>query len=258
MKAKTEPIIAKKTRPTPSGGDREARVGEELAAAASARATRRSQQTNATPSTSGGGEAAEHERVGPAARRRLDDREDERHQRAMDSAGADEVERTGPRVTALGHQDMTGDQRGGDDRHVEPEHRAPGEPLEQQAADERAEADADAGDRRPDPDRLAALLAREDVDDHRQRRRHDHRAADAHHGAQHDRAARRSARTRRARSRRRRAGGRIGARAFDRSGRRACPSSAGRRRRPAGRRRRSTAASSPRRRSASAASAARR
>ena len=97
-----------------------------------------------------------------------------------------EVERAGARIAALGDQDEAGDQRDGDDRDVEPEHRAPGEPLEQQAADERAEADSDARDRRPDPDRLAALLAREDVDDHRQRGGHDHRPADAHRRPQHD------------------------------------------------------------------------
>jgi hypothetical protein len=60
------------------------------------------------------------------------------------------------------------------------------EPLEQEAAEQRAEADADRRHRRPDPDRLAALLAREHVRDDRQRRRHDQRAADAHHRADGD------------------------------------------------------------------------
>ena len=60
--------------------------------------------------------------------------------------------------------------------------------LEQEPAADRAERDADAGDRGPERDRAAALLGREHVGDDRQRRRHDERAADAH-----ERAGRRSA-----------------------------------------------------------------
>ena len=69
------------------------------------------------------------------------------------------------------------------DRHVHQEHRAPREVLEQEAADQRAEGDADAGDSRPrwrwpGP----APAGREDVGEERQRGRHDQRAADAHEG----------------------------------------------------------------------------
>jgi hypothetical protein len=46
--------------------------------------------------------------------------------------------------------------------------------------------DADRGRAGPDADRLGALLAREDVGDDRQRRRHDQRPADAHDGADRD------------------------------------------------------------------------
>ena len=48
------------------------------------------------------------------------------------------------------------------------------------------EADADGRHARPDADRLAALLAREDVRDDRQGRGHDQRPADAHHGTNED------------------------------------------------------------------------
>ena len=60
-------------------------------------------------------------------------------------------------------------------------HRAPPEVLEQEAAGDRAEADAEAGHAGPDADRLAPLgRVGEHVGDDRQRRRHDERAADAH------------------------------------------------------------------------------
>ena len=190
--------------PDAERGDGEARVGEE--AQRQHRRRRRGAPTRRTArrATSAAAKPAEHERVGPAARRGLDDRVDERDQRRDGQAGADEVERARLGVAALGHEHVPGDERDADDRHVEPEHGAPREPLEQQAADERAEADADARDRRPDADRLRALLAREDVHDHRQRRGHDHRPADAHRGRAAGSAARSSARARRARSRCRR------------------------------------------------------
>ena len=133
-----------------------------------------------------GREASEHERVGPAARARLDDPVDQRDEHRDRECRAAQVERARLGVAALGDEEEARDESDTDDRHVEPEDGGPGEPLEQQAADERSEADADARDGGPDADRLAALLAREDVHDHRQRGRHDHRAADAHRGAEHD------------------------------------------------------------------------
>jgi hypothetical protein len=75
-------------------------------------------------------------------------------------------------------------------RDVDEEHRAPVEPLQQQTAEERPEADADGGEGGPDADRLRTLLAGEDVRDDRQRRGHDQRAADAHRGADGDQLAR--------------------------------------------------------------------
>jgi hypothetical protein len=63
----------------------------------------------------------------------------------------------------FGTRKEAGDQRDGRDRDVEEEHGLPAEPLEQQAAEERAEADADGCEGGPDADCLAALLAREDV-----------------------------------------------------------------------------------------------
>ena len=58
----------------------------------------------------------------------------------------------------------------------------PGEVLEQPAADDRPERDRRAGRRAPQADRPRALAALgEDVGDQRQRRREDHRGAEAHH-----------------------------------------------------------------------------
>ena len=58
---------------------------------------------------------------------------------------------------------------------------------EQDAADDRPEADADPAHAGPDPDGAAALLrVGEDVGDDRQRRRHDERGADPHERARHD------------------------------------------------------------------------
>jgi hypothetical protein len=59
--------------------------------------------------------------------------------------------------------------------------------VEQEAADDRAERDADARGRRPDPDRGRALaLVREHADQERERRRHDERGARAHRRASRD------------------------------------------------------------------------
>jgi hypothetical protein len=55
--------------------------------------------------------------------------------------------------------------------------------VQEQAAEQRAETDADRRHSGPDADRLAPLLAREDVHDDRERGRHDQRGAQAHHRA---------------------------------------------------------------------------
>ena len=71
-----------------------------------------------------------------------------------------------------------------DDRHVHDEHRAPPEVVEQESSGDGPERDRDTGDARPEPDRDRALTrVREHVRQDRQRRRHDERRADAHHGA---------------------------------------------------------------------------
>ena len=126
--------------------------------------------------------AGEHERVGPALGRALDDAEQQR-------AEADDRQRprragracpgwgrgtSGCRKTPA----IEGDDA---DRDVDPEHRAPREVLEQQAAGDRADGHGETGEAGPDGDRPAPLAGiAEHVGQDRQRRRHDQRAADAH------------------------------------------------------------------------------
>ena len=81
----------------------------------------------------------------------------------------------------LGTRNFPGDQRHEDDRDVHEEHRPVPEVAEQVAARERSEGTCRAGDARPDRDRLRPLVRGEDVDDDRQRRRHDQRSRRAHH-----------------------------------------------------------------------------
>ena len=96
--------------------------------------------------------------------------------------GADQVEAAGVRVARRRHEQASADERQGHDRQVHEEHRAPVEVLEQQAAGDRAEGDADAGRPRPDA-RWPSAFRRvgEDVGEDRQRRREDERGAEAHH-----------------------------------------------------------------------------
>ena len=103
VKAKTEPIIAKKTSPTPT--DATVKLGLAKKLSGSIGATHlRSQATKAAPRTAAAREAPEDERVRPALRGRLDDPEDERDQHRDRQAGAGEIERPGPRVAALGDE----------------------------------------------------------------------------------------------------------------------------------------------------------
>jgi hypothetical protein len=132
-----------------------------------------------------GGDAkqAQGEAAQPALVRCLDHRVDEHAEAGRGERGAGKVERTRPRVAALRQKTDAEQQRGECERDVHEEDRRPVEPLEQQPARERPQPDAEGGQGCPDPDRLAALLGREDVGDDRQRRRHDHRRADSHQGA---------------------------------------------------------------------------
>ena len=76
------------------------------------------------------------------------------------------------------------DERDRGQRHVDDEDRPPPEVLEQDAADHRAERDAEARGRGPDADRHRALArVGEDADQQRERRRHDERGPGAHDGA---------------------------------------------------------------------------
>ena len=68
-----------------------------------------------------------------------------------------------------------------DDRDVHEEHRPEPEVAEQVAARDGSDRAGRAGDARPDRDGLRSLVRGEDVDDDRQRRRHDQRARRAHH-----------------------------------------------------------------------------
>ena len=90
---------------------------------------------------------------------RLDDRVHEEAEAGGGERGAEQVERAGPGIAALGHVADAEQQRGDRERHVDQEDRRPVEPLEQQPAGQRAEPDPDGRQGGPDGDRLAALLA---------------------------------------------------------------------------------------------------
>ena len=159
----------------------------------------------------------------PAVVRALDDGVDERAQPDDRQQRADRVERRLRAVLRLRHEHPPGDQGDGDDRQVDEEHRAPPEVLEQQARGDRPDGRAAAGDAGPDGDRLGPLPGREDVGQDRQRRRHDERRTDAHHGPGRDEHARAVGEGAERSSRRRRRRGRPAARPCGRSGRRARP-----------------------------------
>ena len=110
----------------------------------------------------------------------LDDRVDEGEHTEPRQRRSDEVERTWLGIPAFRDKPNCQEDRDDCDRDVDEEDRVPAEPVQKQAAEERPEADADRGHRRPDADRLRAFLTREDVRDDREGRRHDQRSADAH------------------------------------------------------------------------------
>ena len=112
---------------------------------------------------------------------RLDDRE-QQGRRSRPSTAPRRPGRAatwpGPSTSGPGRRRRPGRPTAIDD--VDEEHRAPPEVVEQQAADERPDRAAGAGEAGPDGDRPAPLVGREDVGEDRQRRRHDQRRADAH------------------------------------------------------------------------------
>ena len=134
----------------------------------------------------GGREESEDGTGGPALPGGFDDRVDEEAEAGGGERGAGQVERAGPGIAALGHVANAEQQRGGRERDVDHEHGRPVEPLEQKPAGQRAEPDPDRRQRRPDRDRLAALLAGEQVGDDRERGGHDQRRPHTHRRAHRD------------------------------------------------------------------------
>jgi hypothetical protein len=132
-------------------------------------------------------ERSEHQGGRPAALGRLDNRVDQDAEAGGRERSSEQVEPAGPGIAALGHVADSEQQGGGRERHIDQEDRPPVEPLEQQSAGELAETYPDCCKRGPDGDRLAALLAAEEVGDdrkgggHDQRRAYPHRRAHGYH-----------------------------------------------------------------------------
>ena len=118
-----------------------------------------------------------------------DERDAEGHQRQSDQVCQPGL-RGVCRDAAGKHEDEGGD------GEVEPEHPLPGEALSDEAADEGADGDGDAGDRTPDTDDLAAPLGRCSGGDDGEGERHAYAAGRALHRARsHQDAERRGERT---------------------------------------------------------------
>ena len=94
-------------------------------------------------------EFAERSERRPAAVRALDDGVDDGKHRGGGQHGPERVQPGAGAAAAwkVGHDGADGDERDRGQRDVDPEHRAPVEVGEQQAAERRADDDADAGDR---------------------------------------------------------------------------------------------------------------
>ena len=143
-----------RSRPAPTDqiGDAERPAAEERRAAPSAPAARPSQTTNATSSTT-----APPRKPSVCGDVQLwlfvPIRPDDRGTARGDEHRADDVERRRSRVPRLGHRPER--HRGGHDpdRHVDPEDRRPADVLDEEAAEQRADRQAEAGDAGPDADR---------------------------------------------------------------------------------------------------------
>ena len=148
---------------------------------------RLSYQTNRREHGQAAEQRAEHARAQPGrAVAALHDPVDQQHQAEDGAEHADVVDPARGGVAGLRHQEERGDQADGGDRDVDQEDRAPPEVGEQQAAEDRADRDADADGGGPDADGPGPLLRLEDVGDDRQRLRHHRRAAQAHRRAGRD------------------------------------------------------------------------
>ena len=109
----------------------------------------------------------------------LDDRVGQRRQRDDHQGLSDRVEPAWARRSGLGYEDRGQRHRQQPDGHVDEEHPAPAERVDQGTADERPERHAEPDHPAPDSDRLGALAGViEDVSDDRHRDRVEHRAAD--------------------------------------------------------------------------------
>ena len=145
--------------------------------------TRSSHTTNRASTTTAMTNAVTVGALEPAPLGRLDEPEHEGHDPDDRDERADRVEAALLRVLRPRHEEPPGDEGDEDHRHVDEEHRPVPEVAEQPAGDDRAEAAGRPGDAGPDGDGLGALAGREDVDEDRQRGRHDQRRGDTHHGA---------------------------------------------------------------------------
>ena len=124
---------------------------------------------------------ADDGRRGPAVGRRLDDRPDQRTTPTMDRTRPTGSSRGACGIARRRDEDPAEQQRDGGDRHVDQEHRAPREVLEEPPAGHRTEGDGQAGDAGPDADGLGPLgRVGEDVGQDGQGGREDQRGADAH------------------------------------------------------------------------------
>ena len=127
------------------------------------------------------GKGADDERVAPALRRALDDAEQQRSEADDRQRRTERIEPALVRVTRRGDEEVAGDERQRAERQVDPEHRAPLEVAQEEAARHRAERHGETGEAGPHGDRSAPLTrVAEDVGQDRQRGRHDQRPADAH------------------------------------------------------------------------------
>ena len=122
------------------------------------------------------GERGDDARIAPAPGVRLDEAERERGDRQREDHRAEQVGALLGRVLALLEQPRRGDAGRDADGQVDQEHQAPAD-LDEQAADRRTGRRGDAADRRPDPDREAALVRRELGQQQRERGRHQQRRA---------------------------------------------------------------------------------